>query len=72
MPGGMIGPQGQWLGRCPADGTPSVVCVDIDPDDPSLDVALRKAKPWRARARAGHDYAAARVDDARTRDRTRY
>jgi hypothetical protein len=55
MPGGMIGPQGQWLGRCPADGTPSVVCVDIDPDDPSLDVALRKAKPWRARARAGHD-----------------
>jgi len=50
VPGGMIGPHSQWLGRS----------VDIDPDDPSLDVALSKAKPWRARARAGHDYAAAR------------
>lgn len=72
MASGVIGPHGRWLGSCPGDRTPSVVCVDIDPDDPDLDIALHKAKPWRSRSRAGHDYAARRVEDIRSRDRTHF
>jgi hypothetical protein len=64
----MIGPHGYRLASCPTDGTESLVCVDRT--DPDLDIALNKARPWRARSRAGHDYAARRVTDARSRDRT--
>jgi hypothetical protein len=47
-----------------------VVCVDLDRTDPDLDVALNKARPWRATARAGDIYATRRVTDARSLDRT--
>jgi hypothetical protein len=47
-----------------------VICADLDRDDPSLDVALNKARPWRVTARAGDIYNEARVTDPRSADRT--
>jgi hypothetical protein len=47
-----------------------VICVDLDRADPALDIALHKARPWRATARAGHIYTAHRVTDPRSTDRT--
>ncbi|MEY9947476.1 carbon-nitrogen hydrolase family protein [Kitasatospora sp. GAS1066B] len=72
MAAGVIGPHGSWLDRCPADGTTAMVCVDLDRTDPSLDVALNKAGPWRELARAGQIYEARRVVDPRSADRTRF
>ncbi|MCO5999358.1 carbon-nitrogen hydrolase family protein [Actinoallomurus rhizosphaericola] len=72
MPSGVIGPHGYRLGSCTADGAPGLVCVELNRDDPALDVALHKARPWRARARAGDVYEARRVDDPRSGDRTRF
>ena len=43
MPSGVVGPHGYWLGRCSTDRTESLACVDLDPTDPDLDVALHKA-----------------------------
>ncbi|MGW2411749.1 carbon-nitrogen hydrolase family protein [Streptomyces tubercidicus] len=72
LPAGVIGPHGSWLDRCPADGTAALACVDLDRTDPSLDIALNKARPWRELARAGRIYEARRVADARSTDRTRF
>jgi predicted amidohydrolase len=68
-PSVLIGPHGYLLRRAGADG-PDVVCVDLDRTDPDLDIALNKARPWRSTARAGDIYAARRVADARSIDRT--
>ncbi|GAA0344946.1 carbon-nitrogen hydrolase family protein [Actinoallomurus spadix] len=72
MPSGVIGPHGYRLGSRTADGAPGLVCVELDRDDPALDVALHKARPWRARARAGDVYEARRVDDPRSADKSRF
>ena len=53
MPAGVIGPHGHRLGRCAAAGVPDLVCVELDRTAPELDVALHKARPWRAEARMG-------------------
>lgn len=66
MPSGLIGPNGRWLARCPADGSSTLVMARLDRDDPALDMALNKARPWRAIARAGELHAAHRVDDPRS------
>ncbi|MDG4793031.1 carbon-nitrogen hydrolase family protein [Micromonospora sp. WMMD1082] len=65
----LIGPHGYLLRRAKSDG-PDVVCVDLDRTDADLDIALNKARPWRAAARAGDIYATRRVTDARSLDRT--
>jgi predicted amidohydrolase len=52
-PSALIGPHGHVLGRLRPDG-PGVLCIDLDRTDPDLDVALNKARPWRARARADY------------------
>jgi predicted amidohydrolase len=71
-PSGVIGPHGNWLDRCPAEGTADLVCVDLDRTDPALDMALNKARPWRKLARAGEIYESRRVDDVRSTDRTHF
>lgn len=68
-PSAVAGPHGYLLRQARADG-PDLICVDLDRADPELDVALKKARPWRATARAGDVYAAARVTDPRSADRT--
>jgi predicted amidohydrolase len=65
---GLIGPDGYYL----AFGTPgetSLVVSQLDRADPRYEVALRKARPWRASARLGDIYSSAKVDDARSKDR---
>ncbi|MBL7252763.1 carbon-nitrogen hydrolase family protein [Paractinoplanes lichenicola] len=66
----VIGPHGYVLRQARTDGS-EVICVDLDRAEPALDVALNKARPWRETARAGHIYAAKRVTDPRSADRTR-
>ncbi len=55
VPSGVVGPGGRWLARCPADGRPALAFADIDPGstEPDIQAALRHARPWRRRARAG-------------------
>jgi predicted amidohydrolase len=67
-PSGVIGPGGEWLARCPRDGTPSLAVADLDHSAESVEVALTKARPWRRTARAGV-YAPHFVRDPRSDDR---
>jgi hypothetical protein len=54
-PAGIIAPGGRWLARYPADGRPALAVADLDRDsaDQDIDIALRRARPWRRLARAG-------------------
>jgi predicted amidohydrolase len=52
-PSGVIGPGGEWLARCPADGTPAVAVADIDDSAENVEVAVFRARPWRRTARGG-------------------
>jgi hypothetical protein len=67
MRSGLIGPDGSAL----ADVEDGLVIAELDREDPALHVALDLARPWRASARRGDIYAARRVDDPRSADRTR-
>ncbi|MEU8300473.1 carbon-nitrogen hydrolase family protein [Micromonospora sp. NPDC048909] len=68
-PSAVVGPHGYLLQHARPNG-PDVICVDLDRGDPALDIALNKARPWRDTARAGDIYAAGRVSDPRSTDRT--
>jgi hypothetical protein len=57
---------------CPTDGQPALTCVDLDRTDHGLDVALHKARPWRAVARHGELYRSAQVRDQRSTDKTSF
>lgn len=70
MAAGVIGPHGYRLTSAPPDGGPATVVTTLDRADPALDVALTRARPWRARARSGEAYRSYRVDDPRSSDRT--
>ncbi len=49
---GLVGPDGADVAVCPP-GTAELAYGDIDLDCPRFEVALRYARPWRARARSG-------------------
>lgn len=68
-PSGVIAPNGDWLERCPADGSPSVAVVDLDDGAEAAAEAVTHARPWRRRSRAGL-YAPHQVSDPRSEDRT--
>jgi predicted amidohydrolase len=68
-PAGVIGPSGQWIARCPADGTPSLVIADIDDSAASVEVPVLRARPWRRTARSGI-YDPHFVSDPRSEDRS--
>ncbi len=69
---GMIGPDGHYLSQPLANGAPGLVCSAIDRADARFDVAIRKARPWRASARSGEIYAEKRVDDVQSKNRTSF
>ncbi|NRP70682.1 hypothetical protein ILFOPFJJ_01563 [Ensifer psoraleae] len=46
-PSGIVGPGGQWVAQCAADGAPSIAVVDINDDPGDL------ARSWRRTARGG-------------------
>lgn len=64
----MFGPDGRELARA-RRGRSQVLVTAVDRDDPAWEIPLRRARPWRAEAREGSAYRAARVDDPRSRDR---
>ena len=64
----LIGPDGTVLAG--ADGRTELIFGELDRDAPEFDIALNKARPWRASAREGEIYRSRRVNDARSTDRT--
>ena len=64
----LIGPHGAVLAG--VGGGQDLVVADLDRDDPDLDIALTKARPWRALVNAGDFYRSAIVEDPRSTDRT--
>ncbi|WP_255528150.1 carbon-nitrogen hydrolase family protein [Streptacidiphilus sp. P02-A3a] len=68
-PSGVVAPNGDWLARCPEDGSPSVAVVDLDDGSAAAAVAVTHARPWRRESRAGRD-TAPRLADPRSADRT--
>lgn len=71
-PAGIIGPDGKWVAQCPATPEPCLVTAVLDRDDPVYDIPLRKARPWRLKARAGDIYREKIVDDPRSENRNVY
>ncbi|MDH6109726.1 putative amidohydrolase [Kitasatospora sp. MAP12-15] len=67
-PAGVVAPSGRWLARCPQDGTPAVVVVDLDEGSADVEVAVFRARPWRRTARDGV-YDPHFVADPRSEDR---
>jgi len=72
MPAGVIGPHGIRLASLPNQRPARARRVDLDRADPALDMALNKARPWRAIARAAHIYQEYRVGDPRSTNRTSF
>lgn len=68
-PSGIIAPNGDWLGRCPADGSPSVAVADLDEEAEAAAASVTYARPWRRQSRAGLN-AGGQVADPRSEDRT--
>jgi Predicted amidohydrolase len=53
---GIIGPDGRWCARVDEGLGTGLVLGPLDRLDPTYDIALNKARPWRARARQGDIY----------------
>lgn len=69
---GLIGPDGHFLARVGTNGAPGLACSEIDQGDARFDIAINKARPWRASARSGEIYSERRVKDVRSYDRTSF
>lgn len=52
---GIVGPDGRWCARVEGWGA-GLALASLDRLDPAYDIALNKARPWRARARQGDIY----------------
>lgn len=68
MMSGLIGPDGEPLGHM--ETAEGVVVGDMDREAPELDIALNKARPWRAVAGTGEFYAGSYVIDPRSANKT--
>jgi predicted amidohydrolase len=64
----LIGPDGHVLATAEGNGD-ALIVGKIDRSNPQFDIALNKARPWRAAARSGEIYAERRVTDPRSNDR---
>ncbi|WP_407572714.1 carbon-nitrogen hydrolase family protein [Deinococcus altitudinis] len=70
MKSAVIGPDGGVMTQVEAaEGT---VLGDLDRDAPELDIALKKARPWRAVAGTGEFYRDAHVTDPRSTDKSMF
>jgi len=71
-PAGVISPGGEWLARCPQNGSPSVVTANLDQSDEDLAGVLLGSRPWRRTARGGiYDRHLVR-NDPRSEDRAAF
>jgi predicted amidohydrolase len=68
-PSGIVAPNGDWLARCRADGSPSVAIVNLDDSSEAAADAVTYGRPWRREARSGI-YTEHQVSDPRSQDRT--
>lgn len=66
----VAGPDGRWMNVRRTES--GLAFADLDRDDPRYDIALNRARPWRARARQGDIYRERRVDEPRSRKRDAY
>jgi predicted amidohydrolase len=65
---GLIGPDGEYVNHIEQDR--GVVFAELDPGDPRFDVALNKAKPWRASVANNPAYQTRHLNDPRSVNRT--
>ncbi len=64
----MIGPNGQIQASCPSNA--STFCLStLDESEPDFDIALHKARPWRAIARHTDFYKSGNITDERSSDK---
>jgi predicted amidohydrolase len=68
MMSGLIGPDGEACNHMTA--AEGLVIDEMDKDTPELDIALNKARPWRATADSGEFYSSWLVKDPRSTDKT--
>jgi predicted amidohydrolase len=68
----LVGPDGYFLARAEASGVASLACGEIDKANPQFDIAINKARTWRAAARSGEIYAGRHVTDVRSDDRVSF
>ena len=68
MMSGLIDPNGEMLH--PLKSAEGLVIDDMDRDAPEMDIALNKARPWRALAGSGEFYDGWRVEDPRSSEKT--
>jgi predicted amidohydrolase len=65
----LIGPDGHFLAKTERNNGDALIVGRIDRSNPQFDIALNKARPWRAAARSGEIYVERRVTDPRSVDR---
>lgn len=71
-PAGIVGPDGKWVELCDASSQTGLAIAILDRDDAHYEIALRRARPWRAKARAGEIYRDRMCNDIRSLDRRAY
>lgn len=69
IPGQLIGPDGKIIKRCIRTRN-SIIINDINPASDQWDFSLKRAKPWRQKAKDGQIYDALKVDDVRSSNKT--
>ncbi len=67
-PSTAFGPNGDVIAA--VDGASRLITVDLDADAPEFDMALTKARPWRASVATDPAYATRALNDPRSVDRT--
>ncbi len=67
MRSGLVGPDGYYLNQIETES--GIVFGELDPDDPKLDVALNKARPWRRSVWTDPRYNTRALNDPRSVDR---
>ncbi|MCF8480806.1 MAG: carbon-nitrogen hydrolase family protein [Rhodospirillum sp.] len=68
--GHVIGPDGVRISHCSEGAEPALALATLDREDPAYHVALKLARPWRLKAKAGEIYREKRSTHPRSRDRT--
>jgi predicted amidohydrolase len=69
LPIAVFAPDGSLVDIGASTGVPSFIKTVLDRDHEKYDIALKKARPWRALAREGDIYSKRRVDDERSKDK---
>ncbi|MCB8820369.1 carbon-nitrogen hydrolase family protein [Microvirga rosea] len=69
LPSMTIGPDGKIIEKALAAGEPAIITTILDRTAPAYEVALTKARLWRAQARRGEIYKSRDLSDERSKER---